>query len=460
MTATQVAGSFRDPGGFVFTVDGVIHRQVNERARDDYDLLHSSGLYDALVERHLLVSHEEVDVPAPRPGAHRVIRPQQIPFVSYPYEWCFGQLKDAALATLAIQELALDHGMTLRDASAYNIQLLDGRPVLIDTLSFGPRRDGEPWVAYRQFCQHFLAPLALMALVDVRLGQLSRVHLDGIPLDLASTLLPGATKLRPGLGVHIHAHARSQQRHAGAAGSGGAASSGKAVSERALRGLVDNLRATVTRLEWSPPASEWRDYYAGDSYSDDAFARKGELVGAMVERVAPRTVWDLGANTGYFSRIAAAAGAHTVAFDIDPSAVQLNYDEVKKDGDTRVVPLVLDLTNPSPAIGWANAERATVAERGPVDLVLALALIHHLAISNNVPLERIAAFFGELAPALVIEFVPKTDAKVRTLLASREDIFDDYTQDSFEAAFGTVFDVEERRAVPGSERTLYLLRRR
>ena len=460
MTSTQVAGSFRDPGGFVFIVDGVVHRQVNERARDDYDLLHTSGLYDALVERRLLVAHEEVDVPAPRPGAYRVIRPQQIPFVSYPYEWCFGQLKDAALATLDIQLLALDHGMTLRDASAYNIQFLEGRPVLIDTLSFGPRRDGEPWVAYRQFCQHFLAPLALMALVDVRLGQLARVHIDGIPLDLASTLLPGATRLRPGLGVHIHAHARSQQRPAGDASRGRSPPPAKAVSDRALRGLVDNLRATVSRLEWWPPATEWRDYYAGDSYSEEAFARKGELVAAMVERVAPRSVWDLGANTGHFSRIAAAGGAHTVAFDIDPAAVQLGYDEVKKHGDTRILPLVLDLTNPSPAIGWANAERATLAQRGPVDLVLALALIHHLAISNNVPLGRIAAYFAELAPALVIEFVPKSDAKVRTLLASREDIFDDYTQDGFEAAFSALYDIEDRQPVPGSERTLYLLRRR
>jgi len=460
VTSTQVAGSFRDPGGFVFIVDGVVHRQVNERARDDYDLLHTSGLYDALVERRLLVAHEEVDVPAPRPGAYRVIRPQQIPFVSYPYEWCFGQLKDAALATLDIQLLALDHGMTLRDASAYNIQFLEGRPVLIDTLSFGPRRDGEPWVAYRQFCQHFLAPLALMALVDVRLGQLARVHIDGIPLDLASTLLPGATRLRPGLGVHIHAHARSQQRHAGDASRGRSPAPAKAVSDRALRGLVDNLRATVSRLEWWPPATEWRDYYAGDSYSEEAFARKGELVAAMVERVAPRSVWDLGANTGHFSRIAAAGGAHTVAFDIDPAAVQLGYDEVKKHGDTRILPLVLDLTNPSPAIGWANAERATLAQRGPVDLVLALALIHHLAISNNVPLGRIAAYFAELAPALVIEFVPKSDAKVRTLLASREDIFDDYTQDGFEAAFSALYDIEDRQPVPGSERTLYLLRRR
>src|SRR5690606_1318921 len=194
--------------------------------------------------------------------------------------------------------------------------------------------------------------------------------------------------------------------------------------------------------------------------SEEAFARKGELVAAMVERVAPRSVWDLGANTGHFSRIAAAGGAHTVAFDIDPAAVQLGYDEVKKHGDTRILPLVPDLTNPSPAIGWANAERATLAQRGPVDLVLALALIHHLAISNNVPLGRIAAYFAELAPALVIEFVPKSDAKVRTLLASREDIFDDYTQDGFEAAFSALYDIEDRQPVPGSERTLYLLRRR
>ena len=193
----RVAGSFRDPAGFVFTRDGVLYRQVNESFRSNFEALSTSGLYDALTERGLLIRHEEVDeAPADPSVAAVVIRPERVPFISYPYEWCPGQLRAGAIATLEAQKVALEHGMTLRDASAYNIQFVGGRPVLIDTLSFEPAVEGRPWVAYRQFCQHFLAPLALTSQVDVRLNQLSRVHIDGIPLDLAAALLPGSTNTR------------------------------------------------------------------------------------------------------------------------------------------------------------------------------------------------------------------------------------------------------------------------
>ncbi|MPZ89236.1 MAG: SAM-dependent methyltransferase [Nitriliruptorales bacterium] len=460
MTLAGVAGSFRDPSGFVFTRDGVIHRQVNMIYREEYDLLRSCGLYDALVERGLLIPHAEVDVAAaPAPGAYKVLRPEPLDFVAYPYEWCFSQLKDAALTTLDIQDLALEHGMSLRDASAFNIQFHRGSAVFIDTLSFEAAPQGRPWVAYRQFCQHFLAPLALMSLVDVRLGQLSRVHLDGVPLDLASALLPRTTRLRPGLLMHLHAHAKSQSRHAGDVASAQKARTGE-VSDRALRGLVDNLRSTVRRLDWQPRETEWVDYYEGDSYSDASFEHKTALVTKFVEQVAPRTAWDLGANTGRHSQIASDAGAFTVAFDIDPGAVEAGYRQMKADGQQRLLPLVLDLTNPSPAIGWHNSERGSVPERGPVDLIMALALVHHLAISNNVPLERIARFLAELGPSLIIEFVPKSDPKVQVLLASRADIFPDYHLDGFEAAMSTRFTVEQSEPIRGTDRTLFLLRRR
>jgi hypothetical protein len=459
VTVADVAGSFRDPSGFVFTRDGVIHRQVNKIYAEEYDRLQSSGLHDALIERGLLIPHAEVDLAAATASdAYKVLRPEPLAFVSYPYEWCFSQLKDAALTTLEIQDLALEHGMSLRDASAFNIQFHRGRPVLIDTLSFEALPQGRPWVAYRQFCQHFLAPLALMSLVDVRLGQLSRVHLDGVPLDLASTLLPGTTRLRPGLLMHLHAHARSQSRHAG--GGTAARKRPREVSDRALRGLVDNLRSTVQRLDWQPRETEWVDYYAGDSYSEAALEYKSALVTKFVEQVTPRTAWDLGANTGRHSRTASDAGAFTVAFDIDPGAVEVGYRQMKTDQQERLLPLILDLANPSPPIGWDNAERLSFAQRGPVDLVMALALIHHLAISNNVPLEHIARSFAQFAPSLIIEFVPKSDPKVEVLLASRPDIFPDYHLEGFEAAFAKHFAIEQKEPVQGSDRTLFLLHRR
>jgi len=209
-----LGASFRDPSGFVFRRDGVVHRQINERYADDYEALMASGLYEKLVDKSLLLSHEEVDIAPEQAQDHfKTIRPEQLDFVSYPYEWCFSQLKDAALATLRIQRVALGCDMSLKDASVYNLQRHRGKTVFIDTLSFERYRDGEPWVGYRQFCQHFLAPLALMSLCDLRLQQLLRVYIDGVPLDLAASLLPRKTWLNLGLVTHIRLHARFQTRY-------------------------------------------------------------------------------------------------------------------------------------------------------------------------------------------------------------------------------------------------------
>ncbi len=451
----RVAASFRDPSGFLFTREGELYRQVNQAYQGDYDLLMSSGLYAHLVKNGLLIPHEETAVePALPELSYRVIRPERVGFISYPYEWSFGQLKAAALATLRIQQQAYRFGMSLKDASAYNIQFHKGRPVLIDTLSFEKARAGEPWVAYRQFCQHFLAPLVLMAHTDVRLSQLMRVYIDGVPLDLASSLLPWKTRLTPGLLTHIHLHAGAQKRYAGQA-----VGQRPQVSEMAFLGLLDNLISTVRGLDWKAQGTEWGAYYEGTNYSKDAFEQKRRLVESFLQQVQPQVVWDLGANNGEFSRVASEMGAQTVAFDIDPAAVEQNYRQVVEKKETRLLPLVLDLTNPSPAMGWANDERGSLVERGPADAVLALALIHHLAISNNVPLLQVAEFFARCARWLVIEFVPKSDSQVQRLLASRADIFPNYTREGFEAAFNQVYAIRRVEAIPGSERWLYLMER-
>jgi len=455
MAGPAVASSFRDPSGFIFEEGGVLKRQVNDVYRADYDHLMSSGLYDALTKDGLLVAHLEEDTSA-RPGAHKVIVPERVPFVSYPYEWCFGQYKAAALATLEIQSRAMDHGMSLRDSSAYNIQWLNAKPALIDTLSFERLEVGVPWIAYRQFCQHFLAPLALMSTVDVRLAQLMRVHLDGVPLDLASRLLPGGIR-RPSLQIHIHSHAKSQQRHSSAQKKREDVKG--RFSERAFRGLIESLRSAVDGMTWEPEGRHWLNYYEGDSYTEAASAAKERLVRTYLADVRPTTVWDLGANTGRFSRIAAETGAFTVSFELDPEAVEANYRDVTERGLEKILPLVLDLANPSPPLGWANAERSTIAERGPADVALALALIHHIAIGNNVPLARIAEEFARLAHALIIEFVPKNDAKVQVLLGSRDDIFAEYHQEGFERAFRGWFAIERSDRIEGSERVLYSMRR-
>jgi hypothetical protein len=456
-TATTVPSSFRDPDGFLFERDGALYRQVNTRSREAYDLFMASGLYDELVASKLLIPHAEMGPEnAATAGAYKVLKPERIGFISYPYEWSFSQLQQAALSTLAVQKAALARGMSLKDASAYNIQFRDGRPVLIDTLSFERCREGRPWPAYGQFCRHFLAPLALMSFRDLRLGQLLRVHLDGVPLDLASSLLPWSTRLHFPLLCHLHLHAQSQKRFAG----GAELSKGRAMSRFALLALVDSLESGVRRLRVRAPKSFWASYYDETNYSDRSFKAKKEILSSFLDRIRPKTVWDLGANTGLFSRIASEKGAFVVSFDMDPMAVEIHYRQCAKDLEARVLPLVLDLTNPSPSIGWENAERLSIGQRAGADCALALALVHHLAISNNLPLDRIAAFFAKLSEWLVIEFVPKSDSQVRRMLSLREDIFPDYRQEIFEERFGAYFAIENAVRLGDSERTLYLMRRR
>ncbi len=454
-----MGASFRDPSGFLFTRDGNLYRQINQSYAEEYGRLIESGLYDKLIKARILVPHTEVDIPpSDTTTAFKVIKPERIPFISYPYEWAFSQLKDAALATLSLQKRALKLEMSLKDASAYNIQFQNGKPLLIDTLSFEIYQEGKPWVAYRQFCQHFLAPLALMSYVDIRLGQLLRVYIDGVPLDIASELLPLRTKFNFGLLTHIHLHASAQRRYAGAAVKQPAA--GKGMSKQSMIGLIESLESTIKKLTWKPAGTEWGNYYEITNYTDAAFEHKKELVSKWLDQVNPHSVWDLGANTGVFSRLASGRGISTISFDIDPAAVEQNYRQVRSAKEQNILPLVLDLTNPSPAIGWHNRERESFSDRAPAEMIFALALIHHLAISNNVPFPQLADFFHDMGQWLIIEYVPKSDSQLQRLLASRVDIFDHYTRDDFEEIFRQRFDILETVQVRESERFIYLMRRK
>ena len=449
--------SFRDPSGFLFFQDGVLYRQINQSYQEDFDLLKKSGLFKRLIKEKLLTTHREADPKLARTkDAYRIIQPERISFISYPYEWSFSQLKDAALATLKIQKIALEYEMILKDASAYNIQFLEGKPILIDTLSFEKFQE-KPWVAYKQFCQHFLAPLALMSYTDIRLNQLLRVHIDGVPLDLAAKLLPQKTKFNPQLLLNIHLHAKSQAYFSDKPQSSRIEKQAKLGKNR-LVSIVNGLESAIRGLNWQPKGTEWADYYHKTNYSKKAFKEKAVIVERLLKKAKPNNVWDLGGNTGEFSRIASDKKIPTVSFDIDPAAVEINYRLVKERDDKYILPLVLDLTNPSPATGWENKERESLIDRGPVDTVMALALIHHLAISNNLPLAMIAKFFRRVCKSLIIEFVPKEDSQVQRLLATREDIFPNYNQDGFEKEFQKEFQIITKEGIRGSKRTIYLMK--
>lgn len=451
------SASFRDPSGFIFTDTGQLYRQVNLSYKEQYEQLISTGLSAKLIAGKLLIPFKDVGRRGQVPEiCYKVIQPELVDFISYPYEWSFHQLKDAALATLRVQRKAIAYGMILKDASAYNIQFLNGSPILIDTLSFEVYQDGMPWDAYGQFCRHFLAPLALMSYRDVRLNQLMKIWIDGIPLDLAARLLPFRARLNAGLQSHVYLHAAAQEKYSSDSGSHKAQQ--VYISKAALESLVYSLENTIRKLDWKGEKSEWGDYYEITNYSVGAFGEKKQVIEKWIKKASPKNVWDMGGNNGEFSRLASDEGIKTVCFDIDPIAVDRNYLQVKSKSESNLLPLILDLTNPSGAIGWANQERMSFEERGPVDLVLALALIHHLSISNNVPLEASAEFFSRLGKWLIIEFVPKEDSQVQILLANRKDIFAYYTKAGFEEAFGDFFEIKEQILISGSKRTLYLMK--
>jgi hypothetical protein len=430
---------------------------VNNIYKDNYDHLINSGLYKKLIDSQLLIPHEEVDIQGPEPEkAYKIIKPEMVPFISYPYEWCFSQLKDAALATFKIQKIALDFGMTLKDCSAYNMQFRNGKAVFIDALSFEKYIEGQTWIAYRQACQHFIAPLALMSFRDIRLNQLFRIYLDGIPLDLASSLLPASTSFKASLLSHIHLHAKSQRHFADRAVNIGS----HKISRLSFLGLIDNLESTIKKMKWQAVGTEWADYYKDTNYSTEASEHKKKIVTEMLDKTRTKILWDLGANDGLFSRIASNKGIYTISFDIDNGAVEKNYLNCVKNGETYILPLLLDLTNPSPAIGWENEERMSLIERGPADTVFALALIHHLAISNNLPIYKIADFFNSICNSLIIEFVPKDDSQVQRLLSTREDIFPDYTRQTFEKEFSRYFAIKRIENIRNSKRILYLMQKK
>ncbi|MDU9047980.1 MAG: class I SAM-dependent methyltransferase [Candidatus Electrothrix sp. Rat3] len=447
--------SFRDPSGYLFVKNGDLYRLIKNSYQKEYVHLCTSGLYEKLTNMGLLISHDEItESLISDPACYKIIKPVQIPFISYPYEWSFSQLRDAALLTLRIQRLSLKKGMSLKDASSYNIQFQKGQPIFIDTLSFELHQEGKPWVAYKQFCEHFLSPLLLMSYTDIRLNQLATRFIDGIPLDLSASLLPFRARFNVHIFFHIIMHSKLQKKYENKT----VDCERKKVSNIAMLGIFDSLAKLVSSLRPKSQDTEWGDYYSDINYDETAFQYKKELLKSLVHKCEHKMIWDLGANTGFFSRIAGLGTTPVISFDIDPVAVEKNYRMVKRNKEENILPLVLDLTNPSPGIGWSNHERKTISERNLPETVLALALIHHLAISNNIPLQHIASFFYGICKNLIVEFIPKEDSQVQRLLATREDIFPGYTMKEFERIFSEKFFIIEKCPVKNTKRTFYLMK--
>lgn len=459
--AINVPSSFRDPSGHLFWYEGKLYRTVTDKYIDTYKAIKQSGLFDALIAENKIIAFKEQSakkIPDLSSNISLLLEPDILPFISYPYEWSFSQLKDAALLTIDLHITGLRSNFLLKDASAYNIQFLNGQPIFIDHLSFDLCGNYPIWPAYGQFCRHFLAPLVLMSKVDPGLGALLKLYIDGVPLPLALKLIPVRKLLTPGLFIHFLCHANSQKRYAS---KGDVVKKIKKLSARQMLNIAISLKETITELKWQPQGTEWAEYYSDTNYSDKAMQNKIGLLVNFIKKV-PGTdmVWDFGGNTGLMSRAIREYAKHIICFDIDAAAVEKNYLQVKKDKETKILPLVMDFSNPSPDIGFASRERASLSGRGKADLGLALALVHHFAISNNLPFSHMAKYFFSLCNFLIIEFIPKEDSQVQKLLLSRDDIFNEYTQENFIREFSAYFKIDYREKVADSGRTLFLMQAR
>lgn len=280
--------------------------------------------------------------------------------------------------------------------------------------------------------------------------------MDGVPIDLASTLLPFKTFFKYVPLYHLHINSKVQRQFVDNPKQWKKHS--KLDKQKLLKTLV-KLESNIKKMELKSEQTIWADYYKDTNYSDISFNHKKDLVGEFLGKTKSTSVLDLGANTGIFSKIASNMGLETISVDNDPIAVEKNYLECIKNGETKIRPLLVDLVNPSPSIGWENNERPSFLERIDVDSILALALVHHLVISHNIPLAKLSKFFSKICNFLIIEFIPKSDSQVKRILSVKEDIFPDYTQKHFEDEFKKNFSILDRQEIKDSERILYLMKK-
>ena len=453
-------GSFRDPFGQIFIQNQKIYRCIYQPGLKDYHSACEKGIYDHLIQRKLLIDHVETDFES-APGASKIcLEHPRLPFVSYPWEWSFSMLKDAALLHLEIMEYLIPKGFWLRDANAFNTQHTENGLVLIDTLSIGEKIPQSPWVAYSQFCSHFLAPLATAAYCDIRTLGLWRNYIDGFPLDFAVKMIPFYKKFSPRLFMHLILHAQFQkkadqkedllvdQNH-----------KKPRMNEVSLIGVIKSLKNCIAHINWKKNSKIWANYDAIRTYNDEDVKEKADYIRTAVEKLTPSMVWDLGGNTGEFSLIAAEKGAWVISIDGDPACTELIYTKITKtEKGKRIIPLTMDLANPSAGMGWENKERQSLTQRGPADLLLALALIHHLVFSANIPLERIAGWFASLCEHLVVEFMPPEDPMIQKLLQNRPEHLP-YSLEAFKAGFGKYFEFCDQKTLR-NKRVLFTCKKR
>jgi ribosomal protein L11 methylase PrmA len=460
-TVSQVPGSFRDPRGQVFECDGRILRTINASAFADYSFAKESGLLARWVAEGRFIDSREIDPPESfaLAGDVRVVEHERIGCVSYPYEWSFGMLQAAALHHLDLQREALDSGISFSDATAYNVQFRGVQPVFIDLLSLQRYREGDFWLGYKQFCEQFLNPLLLRSTLGITHNAWFRGGLEGIGSADLARILPLRSKFSFKVLAHVLGPAKMQavalsRRQKVTTTESRFTSRG--LSRNGFVGILEQLRNWIAKLKpLDIGESTWGDYQDTHTYDDAESQAKRAFVAEFVAQVRPRTLGDFGCNSGAFSEIACQNGAESVVgFEYDPIALERAYQRAVAN-KLNFLPLYLDAANPSPAQGWAQRERPGLAQRMQFDAIMALAFEHHLAIGRNVPLNDVVAWLVGFAPRGIIEFVHKSDSTIQLMLAGREDIFPDYSQDAFEQALNKVARIEKAQQITKEGRMLY-----
>ena len=454
-------GSFRDPHSRVLRGADGIYRALSAQGLADFQAVAATSFWaraqeDGRVVRTELVAAADrpVELGEAWPG---LLRHDTIPVVSYPYEWPFGMLRDAALLQLGLLGEALEEGMVLKDSTPYNVQWRGARPVFVDVGSFEPLGEGEAWTGYRQFCMLYLYPLLLQAYKGVAPHAWLRGSLDGIAPEEMARLFSGSGKLKRGVMTHITMHARLGERYGDRTGDVKRELRDAGFSRDLVKANVRKMTKLVEGLAWEPPDRGWTEYGQVNTYTDADAEAKGAFVRDAAAARRPSLVWDLGCNDGRYARIAAAEGARVVALDADQGPVELLYRDLRAAGDERVLPLTMNVTDPSPGLGWRGEERRPLLSRGRPELVLCLALVHHVTITANVPMRAWIDWLAELGAALVIEFPTREDPMVQRLLAAKkEGTHADYERAEFERCLGEAFEVERSESLASGTRVLYL----
>lgn len=464
ITLNYEPGSYRDRDGRVFyDASGTVCRALSTSAWNEWNVVRDTQFFrQALADQQVIFTQEHLAEPlvlqAVAGGWAGVLQHASIPFVSYPYEWSFGMLQDAALLHLDLLSAAIEEDVILKDGTAYNIQWMGARPVFIDIASFERLAAGQAWAGYRQFCQTFLYPLLLQSYKNIPFHPWLRGALDGITPQECRNLMSVRDFFRSGVAAHVYLHSWLQSRPAIDRVDTPRALSSAGFHKDLIRNNVRGLRKVIQRLRWSPTASTWSDYSDSNSYSTDDRQAKDDFVRQTIHSRRWELVWDVGCNTGTYARIAAENAQQVVAMDADHQAVEKLYQQLKSDavtGGGNILPLVNNLVDPSVGLGWRGIERKALVDRGRPDLVLCLALVHHLVIGHGVPLRELLASFAELGTSLVIEFVTKQDPMVQKLLRGRRDNYDDYEIDVFERLLNEMFDVVRSEPLQSGTRTLY-----